>query len=242
MGLGHTANVLAPTVLPLSLTHNVLTVYCSCLSLHAFVLTGPAQTSRRILPSVDFDTVSESVNRYLSLQDQLVKATGLGSNNVPLLTKNTNLALQATREMIATAFSSISILNASFLSSSGSASGGGSSAGGSNSPSQRSADHLNLSINLQDVRNAYTLLLSTEAVTPLIVNTLGRATLLIAEQLRQCPFDDVENLSVFLIVLENPLMLRPADFHVAIETVSYFQSLCLCFDCSHGVFLFCFML
>jgi hypothetical protein len=33
------------------------------------------------------------------------------------------------------------------------------------------------------------------------------------------PFDDSENLSVFLIVLENPLLLRPAAHHVALERV-----------------------
>lgn len=33
------------------------------------------------------------------------------------------------------------------------------------------------------------------------------------------PFDDPENLSVFLIVLENPLLLRPAAFHVALQRV-----------------------
>lgn len=32
-------------------------------------------------------------------------------------------------------------------------------------------------------------------------------------------FDDPENLSVFLIVLENPLLLHPASFHVALQRV-----------------------
>ena len=49
------------------------------------------------------------------------------------------------------------------------------------------------------------------------IGTLGRATLQLAEHLKECPFDDQENLSVFLIVLENPLMLRSSSFHVAIE-------------------------
>ena len=44
---------------------------------------------------------------------------------------------------------------------------------------------------------------------------------LLADHLKECPFDDPENLSVFLIVLENPLMLRPASFHVAIERVRF---------------------
>lgn len=51
----------------------------------------------------------------------------------------------------------------------------------------------------------------------ILLATLGRATLQLAEHLKECPFDDQENLSVFLIVLENPLMLRPLSFHVAIE-------------------------
>jgi hypothetical protein len=33
------------------------------------------------------------------------------------------------------------------------------------------------------------------------------------------PFDDPENLSVFLIVLENPLLLSPASFHIALQRV-----------------------
>ena len=35
----------------------------------------------------------------------------------------------------------------------------------------------------------------------------------------QCLFDDSENLSVFLIVLENPLLLRPISFQVVLERI-----------------------
>jgi hypothetical protein len=52
-----------------------------------------------------------------------------------------------------------------------------------------------------------------------VLSTLGRATLLVTEQLKECIFDAGENLSVFLIVLENPLLLRPDAFHVALQRV-----------------------
>jgi hypothetical protein len=51
------------------------------------------------------------------------------------------------------------------------------------------------------------------------MSTLGRATLLVADQLLECPFDGPENLYVFLIILENPLMLNPSAFHVVIQRV-----------------------
>jgi len=104
--------------------------------------------------------------------------------------------------MISGAFASIPVLNASFL-----------------LPADK-IGHGSLCVDLKAVRSAYDLIMSTEALDPLGVVTLGRATLHLADQLKECPVDDAENLSVFLIVLENPLMLRPSSFHVAIELVS----------------------
>lgn len=105
--------------------------------------------------------------------------------------------------MISAAFASIPVLNASFL-----------------LPASK-IGHGSLCVDLKAVRSAYDLILSTEALDPLGVVTLGRATLHLAEQLKECPVDDAENLSVFLIVLENPLMLRASHFHVAIEMVCW---------------------
>ena len=42
---------------------------------------------------------------------------------------------------------------------------------------------------------------------------------MVTDHLKECSFDAGENLSVFLIVLENPLLLRPEHFHVALQRV-----------------------
>jgi len=72
-------------------------------------------------------------------------------------------------------------------------------------------------IDLEAAREAYAAIFSTEKEE--VTNVLGRATLQLADRLKEIPFDDAENLSVFLICLENPLLLRPHAFHVAIERV-----------------------
>ena len=112
------------------------------------------------------------------------------------------IALRMLRETLATAFSSLSVLNASFL---------------NHESRLSSTDGHKLCINLDAVRASYELLFSTE--NEQIISTLGRATLQLADHLKECPFDDSENLSVFLIVLENPLMLKPISFQIAIERV-----------------------
>ncbi len=206
MGLGHTNPVFTPTVLPLSTTYNVLKAYSGPLSMHTVFLTGTASSAlsrSSQLPSVDYETLRDSIQHYLALHHKASSSVEVSANIAAANTQQLNTALKSVRETIATAFSSISILNASFLHS---------SAG-------HSSSHSKLCIDLPAVRAAYDVIMSTEAVTPLVVNTLGRATLQLTEHLRECPLDDAENLSVFLILLENPLMLRPADFHVAIEVV-----------------------
>jgi hypothetical protein len=137
---------------------------------------------------------------------------------------NGSAALRSLRELVADAFSSISVLNASFksigkildentpmqrmgsFSSSSSAAASSSSYGG-------------LNIDLQDVRDSYTLLMNLN--DDLVLATLGRATLQMTERLMECPIDDAENLTVFLVALENPLLLRTESFHFAVERVSY---------------------
>lgn len=68
-----------------------------------------------------------------------------------------------------------------------------------------------LCVDLKAVRGAYDLIMSTEALDPLGVVTLGRATLHLADQLKECPVDDAENLSVFLIVHAEILQLPCGD-------------------------------
>lgn len=170
--------------------------------MHSLVLTGPATrtaivATQQELPSVNYDKISKCIESF--------KSSVLLGSVLPEKNLSSFMQLREARAVVADAFSSISVMNASFLLD----------------PSL--LGHGTLCIDLKAVRSAYELIASTEPLEPLIMVTLGRATLHLAEQLRECPFDDAENLSVFLIVLENPLMLRPSSFHVAIETVSYFR-------------------
>jgi hypothetical protein len=175
--------------------------------MHSLVLTGPATMTaiaaiQQELPSVNYDKISKCIESFKS---SVLLGSLLTSHQEKEKSLSSFMQLRAARAVVADAFSSISVMNASFLLD----------------PSL--LGHGTLCIDLKAVRSAYELIASTEPLEPLIMVTLGRATLHLAEQLRECPFDDAENLSVFLIVLENPLMLRPSSFHVAIETVSYFR-------------------
>lgn len=164
------------------------------MSMHSAVFTGAGANPllQLALPSVHYDKVATSVNKYLD------NVRGLAP------TSTTSASFVKVREMVSAAFSSIPVLNASFL-----------------LPAEK-IGHGSLCIDLKAVRGAYDLLMLTEVWDSHVVATLGRATLHLADQLKECPVDDAENLSVFLIVLENPLMLRASSFHVAIETVSLF--------------------
>ena len=158
-----------------------------CLSLHSFIFSKDVPLQRASLPRIDIDSIILDCRR---LRDGL----------------NPTAALQTLRENVAAAFSSISVLNASFL-----------------KREPRSFHQLvfpshasECLVDLPSVREAYALLLSSDES---VVATLGRATLKLTELLRECPYDDAENLNAFLIVLENPLMLKPSHFHVGIERV-----------------------
>jgi hypothetical protein len=189
LGLGNTSNVYTPTLLPLENCVPVAVV-TGPLAFHSFVLSKGVPFKRPALPSIDLVTLQSAVDKMK------LAATRYGS-----AASDTANALRSLRQSIADAFSSLSVLNASFhvdYSTNG-------------HPQEKGA----LCIDLQAVRHSYDLIFSTE--NEQVVATLGRATLQLADHLRECPFDDPENLSVFLIVLENPLMLKPHSFHVAIE-------------------------
>jgi hypothetical protein len=119
-----------------------------------------------------------------------------------------DMALQHLRELVAAAYSSISVLNASFQLS-----------GIATVPSSSKSftDGGACKLHLPAVREAYELIFRTGSES--LIATLGRATLQMSEKLIECPFDDPENLSVFLIVFENPLMLQSSFFSIAIERV-----------------------
>jgi hypothetical protein len=157
------------------------------------------------LPSVTYEKIAHVVGVFKDAVAAHTTAMSTPGNNASIVSSASSKVKQAllsVREMVSAAFSSIAVLNASFL-----------------LPSTM-IGHGSLCVDLKAVRGAYELLLSTEHMDPLIVTTLGRATLHLADQLKECKVDDAENLSAFLIVLENPLMLRAESFHVAIELVS----------------------
>jgi hypothetical protein len=106
-----------------------------------------------------------------------------------------SLKLMHVRESVAAAFSSISVMNSSFRDSLTVGKG--------------------FSLSLKDVREAYTLICETNNAQ--LLATLSRSTLHLTEQLRECPFDDPESLSVFFIVFENPLLLQPSNMHIVLQ-------------------------
>jgi hypothetical protein len=116
-----------------------------------------------------------------------------------------SVKLRRFRENIAAAFSAISVLNSSFK----------------REPSSEGSKAFNL--DMVSVREAYQLItsISNKEACDLITSTLGRATLLVGDELKSCPFDDAESLSVFLIILENPLLLSASKYHVALQRVSF---------------------
>jgi hypothetical protein len=199
LGLGNTTSLCTPTVLPLDPEYIPVGIATGPMAMHSFVLTRPVASinvhnplRRLALPAVTYEKIAEAVGAFKA---QAKSRSQAGRPQQP------STALVRLREMISAAFASIPVLNASFL-----------------LPAAQ-IGHGSLCVDLVAVRAAYDQILSTEAIDPLAVVTLGRATLHLADQLKECPVDDAENLSVFLIVLENPLMLRASSFHVVIETV-----------------------
>jgi hypothetical protein len=199
LGLGNTTSLCTPTVLPLDPECIPVGIATGPMAMHSFVLTRPVASinvhnplRRLALPAVTYEKIAEAVGAFKAQAKSRSQAGG---------PQQPSSALVRLREMISAAFASIPVLNASFL-----------------LPAAQ-IGHGSLCVDLVAVRGAYDQILSTEAIDPLAVVTLGRATLHLADQLKECPVDDAENLSVFLIVLENPLMLRASSFHVVIETV-----------------------
>ena len=199
LGLGNTISQSNPTLLPLDPDLVPVGIVTGPLALHSVLITTTrSETDHAVnstreqnplrnlsLPAVTYDKVKQAVEAFKSRSSPQSRAA-------PLV---------RLRELISAAYSSIPVLNASFL-----------------LPTER-LGHGSLCVDLQAVRGAYAMIMSTESIDSHAVVTLGRATLHLADQLKECPVDDAENLSVFLIVLENPLMLRASSFHIAIELV-----------------------
>lgn len=119
--------------------------------------------------------------------------------------------LRALTAAVGAAFSSASVLNASFRSSTGPL-----------SPTEEASG-----VDLLKVRRAYHTLVY-ELNSPELVATLGRATLSICDELakQRVPTDDPENISVFLVIFENPLLLAEGrtalfpGYHVAVQRLT----------------------
>jgi hypothetical protein len=186
LGRGEEVKLTAhPIHLPLPGAEVPSGISSSPLSMISFVSSGRLLFGKKELPAVDLAMLSELLRKVQA---------------IPTGTDASNVHIRKARECVSAAFSSISVLNASFI-------------------NPNSLGHNKLCVNLDDIRSSYSLLMSVESQHPSIVATLGRATLHLSDQLRECPFDDAENLSVFFIVLENPLMLRTSEFHIAIQQV-----------------------
>ncbi|CAE8676712.1 unnamed protein product, partial [Polarella glacialis] len=136
---------------------------------------------------------------------------------------------------VGSAFSSVSVLNASFRRSTPSSQPSSSSRPTSpRSFSGSSASSLSLGtaeadsgVDLLKVRRAYTTLVF-ELKSPELIAILGRATLSICDELskQRVPTDDPENLCVFLVIFENPLLLGEhrtslfPGFHLALQRLT----------------------
>lgn len=106
------------------------------------------------------------------------------------------------RKVLETAFCSVSVLNGSFI-----------RPWHPGMPTVASAAHCRL--DLPAVRRAYSEILALRAAP--VLHTLGRATLRLTDSLERCPVDEPENMHVFLILLENPLLQQTSKFHLAIR-------------------------
>ena len=192
---------------------NPLYVRSGPLAFHTFIISDKVKLTNPKLPSVDLQSLeyltselNESTAKMQTIESDGNKreSSSCNSNSSSSSTDNDyNLALRVLREHIAAAFSSISVINASFHSTS--------------DDCFISYNSSSLSIDLKQVRRAYEHILCTE--NEQVLNTLGRATLQLSDDLKECQFDDSENLSVFLIVLENPLLLKPIHYQVVLERI-----------------------
>ena len=202
LGLGHSNSIYTPTELVFPPEFNPGSIRSGPISYHTFVCDVNILIQHPTLPSVNLDSLSILSERLIKAsRDHLEAINDKESEKIAKSYENKEASiLQTFREHIAAAFSSVSVLNASFQ-----------------NPSNLAYNSSKLSIDLKQVRSAYEKIFATQ--NEKLISTLGRSTLQLANKLKECPFDDAENLSVFLIVLENPLLLKPVLFQVVLERV-----------------------
>lgn len=123
--------------------------------------------------------------------------------------------MKALAKAVGAAFSSVSVLNASFR------------AAGHGGPLALGTTVESSGVDLLKVRKAYNTLVF-ELNSPELIAILGRATLSICDELskQRVPTDDPENLCVFLVVFENPMLLSEhrtslfPGFHLALQRLT----------------------
>mmetsp|Transcript_5168 Transcript_5168/g.15168 ORF Transcript_5168/g.15168 Transcript_5168/m.15168 type:complete len:1089 (-) Transcript_5168:75-3341(-) len=190
-----------PQRLRLDPSLRVVDIVSGPLAHHTFLLLAPASPDdgRGAAPRHSLRTAIDAEELSGTLR-QLVSAHEVDGPQVKALTK-----------AVGAAFSSVSVLNASF---------------------RRHAGPLALTedasgVDLLKVRKAYRTLIF-ELKSPELIATLGRATLSICDELskQRVPTDDAENLCVFLVVFENPLLLGEQrtslfpGFHLALQRLT----------------------
>ena len=136
---------------------------------------------------------SLSYHKVRQLLSSVVTMNGTVGRNSP--------TFQRLELSIFAAFSSASVLNTSFLHT------------GNRAQNQ---NQKNSGLNMLSVRQSYQALVQFGG--GVLSTRLGQATYRLVELLRHCPFDQPENLRVFLIVFENPLLLNSKQNHVVLST------------------------
>jgi len=158
---------------------------CGPLSNHAFVICSSKPAKRLSVPVLDY-------NVLLKLFHAIKEDTGDCHNG--------SRSLRVLKEAVALGYSSPSVLSCSFLTT-----------GDALSHFAPVLKLQNSWPDLTTVGMAYELIVSCGVV----VNTLRRASLQCAQQLRLVPSDELECVNLYVSMLLNPLMLQPESSHVA---------------------------
>lgn len=138
------------------------------------------------------------------LRELIGAATAALQRDAHALDAGDEAEVRRLRRQIEATFQSPSVLNASFLRPW--------------SPGQTVASlRRETRLDVAAVRGAFTQLVSLRSEA--VLRTLGRATLQLSSQLASVPADSPETLNVFLIAFLNPILLSPAQHHVAVARI-----------------------
>jgi hypothetical protein len=242
LGVGNFKNTSKPAIVELPcLPSSSISVYSGPLAYHSYVLFSQSTsthlnaTKKKTLPAVDIPALVRAIEKYRLSPST---ASHLTAIREMVAESFSSLAVLNSSFRLSTSIRSGSSTPQSmmtFLSPLSSSSSFSPMHMQSSSPVYGGKGSIDL--NLHDVRYTYSLLTSIQndqvnlhttypppftciiRIFIQVLATLGRATLLVTDHLKECPFDSPENLSVFLIVLENPLLLAPEKTHVALQRV-----------------------